>query len=267
MKTALSVGLLVLSFASAQAQVFRPAAVNGAVLGGVAGAVIGHNSGDLRHNAWKGAALGAGAGLLVGQAIDNSRTSRINYDTGAYVAHAPGYSYGGYSPSVSIGYSRGYYSGHRYYGYRDRWSRGGSYWGGYVGPVYSSYPSYGYYDGYGADYPYYGSSGSYRTSGAANGLLLGALAGGVIGHNSGDFRHNGWRGAAWGAGLGWLLGTIADSRREAVTTYAAQPTVVQAPATAVSAVPVQPVTAPVVSSSASRASSPMSSANSLFGRN
>ncbi len=51
------------------AQVFRPETVNGAVLGGIAGAVIGNNSGSLNHNAWKGAAIGAVAGLLAPFAV------------------------------------------------------------------------------------------------------------------------------------------------------------------------------------------------------
>ena len=60
----------------------------------------------------------------------------------------------------------------------------------------------------------YGRGGYYRGSAAADGLWLGALAGGIVGHNhGGDWRHNGGRGAAWGAGAGWLLGSLIDSNR------------------------------------------------------
>src|SRR4051812_8778670 len=76
MKTLLSLGLAFLALAPAQAQIFRPEAVNGALLGGIAGAVIGNNSGSLHHNAWQGAAIGAGAGLLLGNAIGDSRDDR-----------------------------------------------------------------------------------------------------------------------------------------------------------------------------------------------
>lgn len=68
---ALLVGSLVAG--SAQAQLFRPSVLEGAILGGAAGAVIGHNSG--RHGG-EGAAIGAVAGALIGAAIDNSRTTQ-----------------------------------------------------------------------------------------------------------------------------------------------------------------------------------------------
>lgn len=133
---------------------------------------------------------------------------------------------------------------------------------------YYAAPIYGYYDGYtGYDYPYYGgvSYGTYGGSGAANGLLLGALAGGIIGHNSGEFRHNGWRGAAWGAGIGWLLGTVADANRRATTySYPAAPAVVQPAATMPAPAPAAaPVT---IINNYYGSASPMSEANALFGR-
>ncbi|HVS51795.1 MAG TPA: YMGG-like glycine zipper-containing protein [Opitutaceae bacterium] len=124
--------------------------------------------------------------------------------------------------------------------------------------------AYGYYDyaPYGwSDYSY---SYAPSPSAAANGLWLGALAGAIIGNNSGGLHHDGWRGAAWGAGIGWLLGTAVDANRRAA---------VDAPAT---------TTAPVVISSAPQATplatsraaaidsapaTPMSGANALFGRN
>jgi hypothetical protein len=138
---------------------------------------------------------------------------------------------------------------------------------GYYSP-YRAWPTYSYYPGYGADYPYYGSYGYNNGSYAANGLVLGALAGGIIGHNSGDFRHNGWRGAAWGAGLGWLLGAVADSNRRPVV-YSSAPVVTQpaavAPAATQAAAPAQPQQVTIINNYYN-SSTPMSGANSLFGR-
>ena len=80
MKTLLSLGCALLAVASAQAQIFGPRAANGAILGGIAGAIIGHNSGSLHHNGWQGAAIGAGVGALLGSAADANS---------AYYGHAP----------------------------------------------------------------------------------------------------------------------------------------------------------------------------------
>lgn len=257
MKTTLSLGLAFLAATSVHAQLFRPEAVNGALLGGIAGAVIGNNSGDLRHNAWKGAAIGAGAGLILGEAIGNANAATRGAPV--YAAGGGGYVYREAPPvQVSVGYGRGYY-GHSGYGHR--------YYRGSVGYGYVA-PGYGYYAGYGDGYPYYGSAGYYGSgSGAANGLLLGALAGGIIGHNSGDFRHNGWRGAAWGAGAGWLLGSIFDANRRAVVYESAPPVVYQAPAA-----PAQPAAqaAPqqvTIINNYYNNTTPMSAANGMFGRN
>ncbi len=267
MKTALSLSLVALfALTSAHAQILRPEAVNGAVLGGIAGAVIGNNSGDLRHNAWKGAAIGAGAGLILGEAVGNARASSrataVPMPPGAYVYRQRP------NVHVDVGYSRrysGYGYGHRSYrndpwghdygyrGSRDRWGYG---------------VSYRYYPGYSDAYPYYDSSYGYRSgSAASSGLLLGALAGSIIGHNSGDFRHNGWRGAAWGAGAGWLLGSVIDANRRPVV-YQDSPVVVQpavqaAPAQPAAAQPQQPIT---IINNYYNTPSPMSGANGLFGR-
>jgi hypothetical protein len=212
MKTSIFLGLALLAVAPLRAQILRPASINGAILGGIAGAIIGNNSGSLHHNAWQGAAIGAGAGLLLGAAADNS---------GYY-----GYGYGGpdYSgPSI----------------YRHRPAGRVVYRGGYGG-----------YDSYG--------------SAATDGLWLGALAGGIIGHNSGSFRHNGWRGAAWGAGVGWLLGSIADTNA-----YYSYPRNVVVGETPVVQAQPQPAAAPqqitIINNYYGNAT-PMSAANGLFGR-
>jgi hypothetical protein len=139
---------------------------------------------------------------------------------------------------------------------------------GYRG--YAYVPSFGYYGGYGYGYPYYGSYGYYGSGRAAtNGFLLGALAGGIIGHNSGDFRHNGWRGAAWGAGAGWLLGSVIDAHRRPVVYSHPAPLVVQQPAVATQpqaqAGQAQPQQITIINNYYG-GSSPMSGVNGMFGR-
>ncbi len=270
MKTTLSLAVAMLVLAgSAHAQILRSEALTGAVLGGAAGAVIGHNSGDLRHNGWKGAAIGAGAGLILGEMVGNANARRsVEYADpyGQSRVYAPastlhlGVSYGnsygrhGYQPGLRYG------GGHGYYGdsFRHHGPSRFSGWGGY-----SYAPVYNYYPGYGGGYPH-ATSGYYGYgSGATNGLLLGALAGGIIGHNSGEFRNNGWRGAAWGAGAGWLLGTIGDARRRAVVTE--PPLFVQpAPVAPAPAAQAQPQQITIINNYYN--TSPMSSANGLFGR-
>jgi hypothetical protein len=157
----------------------------------------------------------------------------------------------GHGRAVHHGYSHGHYIYRRsptvYFGYA---------------PAY--YPSYGYYPGYSVDYPYYGSVGYYGSgSAASSGFWLGALAGGIIGNNSGS--HNGWRGAALGAGAGLLLGSIVDANR-APTNYATAPVTVTAP---VQAAPAATQAAPqqvTIINNYYNSASPMSGANSLFGR-
>ena len=215
MKALLALGLAALALSPAQAQIFGPRSVDGALLGGIAGAVIGHNSGSLSHNGWQGAAIGAGVGALLGASADYNAA---RYDTGVPVSR------GGYI-------------------YRNSPVRYGGYYGG---------------------------------SAAADGLWLGALAGGIIGHNRG-FSHgrNGWRGAAWGAGAGWLLGSLIDSNRYYNTGYdydygygyprtvvmpQSQPVFVQsAPAAAA------PQQVTIINNYYGNAA-PMASANAMFGR-
>lgn len=180
-------------------------------------------------------------------------------------AHATRPSHGTYihrhSPYGHAGMGYRHHSDWRYSLHRRHF--GPSYYS-YVGfaPSYYRYgPAYySYTPAYVSAYAPVATYGSYR-SGAANGFWLGALAGGIIGHNSGEFRHNGWRGAAWGAGLGWLLGTVVDASR---TTRSEQPTIFSQPAPAVQpATAQQPIT---IINNYYGNSSPMSSANSLFGR-
>ena len=111
MKTILSLVVALVALAPAQAQIFRPASVNGALLGGLAGAIIGNNSGSLNHNAWQGAAIGAGAGLLLGSAIDANRNDTW-HDSGALaprVSVSAGYVYRSGPSYRSYPYAGGYY--------------------------------------------------------------------------------------------------------------------------------------------------------------
>lgn len=154
MKTTLSLCLALVAFGSAHAQVFRPEAVNGAILGGIAGGIIGHNSGDLRHNGWKGAAIGSAAGLLIGQAVGDARADR---DAAIYGYPAGGYVYRS-APRVSIGVGYGVYRGGHGHG---RYGSGYGYPGSRYGfgshrshGWHVSYaPGFGYYRGYGLGYP------------------------------------------------------------------------------------------------------------------
>ena len=208
MKTPVTLCFALLAFTPVHAQIFGPRSLDGALLGGMAGAVIGHNSGSLSHNGWQGAAIGAGAGALLGAVADNRAA---HYNTQVPMPGRPG-------------------------GYVYRNSPAGHL--GYRGTAFDS-------------------------------MWLGALAGGIIGHNSGgDWRHNAWRGAAWGAGAGWLLGSLLGPgydyydysypRRSVVP--AAQPIVVQtAPAA-----PAPPQV--TIINNYYGNTSPMAAANALFGR-
>lgn len=216
MKTILSLGLALLALVPAQAQIFRPEAVNVALLGGIAGAIIGNNSGSLHHNAWQGAAIGAGTGLILGSILGDTRERDVWYRSGA---PAP-----------------------RTYVYRQ-------------GPVYRRYPYAG---------GYYYSRPDYR----GTGVLLGGITGAIIGNNSRSFHHNAWRGAAWGAGLGYIFGAIAeDNVRYRTAVLEPSPVVVETatPAPAVSAPAPQQIT--IINNYYNSSATPMSSANGLFGRN
>jgi uncharacterized protein YcfJ len=135
--------------------------------------------------------------------------------------------------------------------------------------IYRDAPRVAYYGGGPRDYygaGYYG--GYYPGSAARDGFFLGGLAGGIIGHNSGSFRHNGWHGALWGAGAGWLLGSVVDANRRAVIwerppvyVEQAQPVAVQAPAQPAA----QPQQITIINNYYGNAA-PMSQANGLFGR-
>lgn len=208
MKTPFSLLLTMLALAPAQAQIFRPEAASGVVLGAITGAIIGNNSGSLNHNTWQGAAIGAGTGLLLGSIVGDARDQQSWRNTQVPVPAAPG-------------------------------------------DIYRSAPaSYAYAPAGRPDY-------------SAMGMLLGGIAGAIIGHNSGDWHHNGWRGAAIGAGAGYILGRVAEQNvryQEAAAQVAVQTVPVQ---TAASAPVPQPVT---IINNYYSSPSPMAAANGLFGR-
>ena len=117
-------------------------------------------------------------------------------------------------------------------------------------------------------YPSYVTSGYspspdyVRPNYAVAGTLLGGLAGAIIGHNSGSLSHNGWQGAAIGAGAGLLLGGLAEQNARVHEAAAAPPVVVTTPA------PAAPAPVTIINNYYNApAATPMSGANSLFGRN
>ncbi len=243
MKTLLSLCLALLAVNVASAQIFRPRPVNGAVIGRGAHSGDRDRGPDGNRDRWSG----------------QGGSPRGGY-------HDSGHGFGSY----------------RHYGHHDRHHRHGHLNFGYFGspfryshfPRYSVVPSYGYYSGYGYGYPYYDSYGYYGTGSAAtNGLLLGALAGGIIGHNSGTLHHSAWRGSAWGAGLGWVLGSVVDANRRAAVYQQPhvayqQPQVALQPQVQVQpqpAAPAQPQQVTVINNYYN-SSTPMSGVNGMFGR-
>ncbi len=221
---------------SLSAQVFRLGALDGAAWGAIAGAVIGHNSGSLGHNAWRGAAYGALAGAVIGDLADNHHHSRTQVPYPRHARHQ--------------GYD---------YGYRHVYAEP-VFWPGYAWSRYDyGYPSYGYAD-YGYDDGYYGPA-----DGTANGMILGSIAGAIIGRNSGSLGHSAWRGAAYGALAGTVLGAIHDAH----TPRAPRRVVIPArdyESEAEAAPTAAPAQAPVTIINNYYVTTPMSSANALFGR-
>lgn len=233
MKTAVNVLLaaLALSAVPAKAELFSSSAAGGALLGGIAGAIIGNNSGH--GNGAQGALIGAGAGLLLGAMADNNRPGRV-------------YVHGSVGPRFHHG---GHYQPCRPYGY----------YGYYQRPaVYISTPVY-----YAAPAPVYRTT--YRQpSYAGTGLVVGGITGAIIGNNSG--RHNTWRGAAIGAGAGLLIGAIADSaaREREVQVEQAPAYVPETQVRTQSSTTPQNVT--IINNYYYTPSTPMSSVNGIYGR-
>ena len=144
--------------------------------------------------------------------------------------------------------------------------------GGLIGSVSAQSQREGtYYDSYNSGPSYYYSSGpsyaptayyatpSYATPNyTATTTLLGGVAGAIIGHNSG--RHT-WQGAAIGAGAGYLLGRLSEPRR-VTAVYTPYPHYRQPVAAPVA----QPQQITIINNYYGSTSTPMSSANAMFGR-
>lgn len=260
MKTFLALIVSALAVAPLRAELFGPGAANGTAVGAIAGAIIGNNSHG--HNAWRGAAIGAGAGYVLGSLSDAAdRDGR----GGARVSVRAGYGYG-------YGHGGGFRHHHGGYPWHDR-----SYvsFGYYDSPyAYSTYP-YSYYEtpvvystapAY-APPAYYVAS---RPSYAASGTILGGIAGAIIGHNSGDLHHNGWKGAAIGAGAGLILGSIIDNAErssrpvESIPVYDNTARVTETQSAPAAQTQQAPVT--IINNYYNTSPSAMTSANSLYGR-
>jgi len=80
--------------------------ISGALLGGIAGGIIGHNNG---RRGWEGALIGTGAGLLFGEAFGGNRRSYSSHSSYPYHrSHSRPYSdyrYGSSYPSYRSSYS------------------------------------------------------------------------------------------------------------------------------------------------------------------
>jgi hypothetical protein len=132
-----------------------------------------------------------------------------------------------------------------------------------------SYYPYGSSFGYGVTYysqQDYSSSYSQRPNYAVSGLLLGGMTGAIIGNNS--HSHDSWEAAAWGAGAGLLVGSIAEhnARKREAREAVAQETAQAAGAAQTAAVQAKPQNVTIINNYNSTPSTPMTSANGMFGR-
>ncbi len=106
------------------------------------------------------------------------------------------------------------------------------------------------------------ASGSVRPNPILGPVLLGGITGAIIGNNSGG--HNPWRGAAIGAGTGYVLGRITEAPPRRTVVVAPPTSVIYANQSAVAPAP-QNVT--IINNYYSNAPVPvMSGANAMFGR-
>jgi outer membrane lipoprotein SlyB len=235
MKTTMLALLAAAMALPAQAQLFSNEALGGALLGGIAGGVIGHNH---HRQTAEGIAIGAGSGLILGGLFGQGRRNHDYYNTQVPVPH--------YQPAPRYGYHGDPYYSPTYHGY------------GHM-------PSYRHRSIF--------APSQHRPNYALTGAALGALGGAVIGHNH---HRQTAEGAGIGAAAGLLLGTIAERnarQREAI--YA--PPAYVAPASGSYFTPTFQTAAPVQTQQPAAQnitiinnyygnSSPMSGANSLFGR-
>ncbi len=207
MKMPICLALALLAVAPGRAQIFGPNATDGALLGGLAGGIIGHNN----HNqTGRGIAIGAVSGLILGSIADQA-----NYDS----------------------YQRT--QARRITTRMAMISRRG------IITLITRILNYGYS----------------RPNYAASGALLGGLAGGIIGYNN---HHQTGRGILIGAASGLILGSIADQAAREREMVAAPPAYIYTPA---DQAPTPAAPEPPVQAAPAAPTTPMSGANSLFGRN
>lgn len=190
MKIPFCLALALLGTAPARAQIFGSNAAGGALLGGLAGGIIGYNN---HHQTGRGIAIGAASGLILGSLSDQARY-RADQRTQVPV------------PSTCYVYRRApVYS--------------------YQAPYYQYDPAPVYYSDYAdADYGY--SRPNYTASGA----LLGGLAGGIIGYNNHHQTGRGILiGTASGLILGSLADRAAREREATMPVLVTERPVSQAP--------------------------------------
>ena len=100
MKTLLfALSLAATGASTVSAQIYRPAVVNGSILGGIAGAIIGgHN-----HDRWgEGAIIGAAAGALFGSTVPAPRAVVYEQSPMTVVQSIPNAPVVAYAPTVPV---------------------------------------------------------------------------------------------------------------------------------------------------------------------
>jgi uncharacterized protein YcfJ len=193
MKKLIAIWVASATFLTAQAQLFSPQSVNGALWGGLIGGAIG---GDRHHGfSGNGAAIGAGVGLLAGSLAANSSRYSYSDEPASYYS----------APSVSFGYGYGRSYGHC----------GSS---AYVYYAPNNYLAPGHY--YRATRPNY----------AVSGTILGATSGALIGAGRHDAGKGALIGAAAGLALGSVAehATRREERRIVAAQNVSQAAVVAA---------------------------------------
>lgn len=107
---------------------------------------------------------------------------------------------------------------------------------------------------------------SYTTSRAANGLFWGGVLGAIIGNNSGHRSHHLWNGAAIGAGLGYLFGSLSDRYEQNLSQTPSVPYRLSREDPRLQAAEAPPPNTQAIKSYYSTKPSRMQGANTLFGR-
>lgn len=242
-----------------RAELFRPETVKGALIGGVAGAIIGHNN-DRR--GWEGAGYGMAAGAIVGSIVGDARAhdARHSHYRDRWHRHDRHRSWdSGVRWHVGIGYHHGHSSR---WGHRDRWGHRrhfdtGPSWAWRLGTYHRDPWVIRHHDR--------AYDRHRHISYAGRGAFWGGLTGAIIGHNHG---RRGWEGAGYGAAGGYILGTLADARaRQRAAEAEAAAAWARTAERAIAAPAPAPTTITINNYYAAPApASPMAAANRAFGR-